>query len=215
MKYFTTTKNYQNAKVKVCRTTTTGTVGFYANGYELRRTGDFCDPPVTSTQPLTGGGTACIQQITALYSINCAGYGTVGGVYQCTLCTGTTPHLVQLQPVAGISTVFFGCAQMMIPGGSAYKESAVANLIDSAGKTYLVPTACSPTTANTDKVAIPSFAASPKDESAVACRTDLANVAVWEIVNGVYQVATCDASYARVTVVNSGENYACTATATP
>lgn len=57
-KTFSITKSYIDAYITVCRDTPLagGTYGFYMTGYILERAGDFCDPPTTSTQPITGGG---------------------------------------------------------------------------------------------------------------------------------------------------------------
>jgi hypothetical protein len=116
----------------------------------------------------------CVVHATVRDSLNCYAFGTdSSGNVICKSCnpSSTTPYLV---PLTGS---LYGCAQIQVPGASQYSLSTVANAADSAGLTYLVPTACAPTTGSI-KVAIPSFANS-KDNTHNACRADLPNVLGW------------------------------------
>ena len=146
------------------------------------------------------GTKACVPNTVITYSENCYKFGKVGSTFECALCdsASTAKELVTIQTSS--NGQFKGCAQVKFLNVSTYTVSSVT---DGSNLKIIVPASCvsGVTFSTTATVAVPKYtdvSATYRVDTGVLCRSDYANIKIWEQVDGKYVPAVCQSGYGFV-----------------
>ena len=139
------------------------------------------------------GQSACISIDIATYSKNCKSFVKNGaGVYECGECDSTKTAATPVTLKASNNQFYKGCAQVSFPNVATY---SISSKKDKNGLDILVPLTCTSGSPASATVSVPSYSndlATQRDDTGVLCRSDYANIKIWEYVNGAYVPAACD-----------------------
>lgn len=122
---------------------------------------------------------------------NCDIFTTSGSSYICDGCPSTSYTLVSMSLDANLNPIAKGCAQILVPNAILYKATTI---YDMNGYIYLTSSRCSSsitTPPGSNTLYIPSYAASIKDSTGVACLQKDATIKTWYIASSQYKIATC------------------------